>query len=470
MSSVYQKYLKDEEGNVFSPIAGLNTLVDDNLNNNINQVEWQKEISDSSELVFVGTISNVSSLSVQKFGYICPSSVYFDEYSGTYNSDYGYSVTYSGWYEITTRIEMPNINGSSSIETWLGYCIDRNPFDSRRGLWKMQQWRNECTQTGVEYLDCNQSIQFGYYLDGAATTTTISNAYMTIKRLRKGNAITEDGGFQIRNFGNSIVQGKYLKDEYNNVFSPITSAESCYYDSDNSIQDIMDRKTMLVACASYDTINFPTSVVDTNNVTYFSSVSRSSRMPDTNLAQRITKSESMPRVIVSKSGMYRIGVEARTADFTNGSQDGRVQVETISPSGISTVHLMCGDRVTYRYGTAGSVTLYLSRGTIVCPRIWKDYAFDSMPCMSMYVEYCGPYKDNLDNNVLSPWTKSECDTYMKNSINTYNKYRNSSVDRAMGYSFDIETGEYYKYSSWIGHSGDTNYYFYKNGGLKIVKP
>ena len=340
MSSVYQKYIKDEEGNVFSPIAGLNTLIDDNLNNNINQAEWQKEIANSSELIFVGTISNVSSLSVQKFGYICPSSVYFDEYSGTYDSSYGYRVKYSGWYEITTRIEMPSINGiSATFETWLGYCIDKAPADNYRGLWKMQQWRNECTQTGVEYLKSGQSIQFEYYLDGAATTT-ISNGYMTIKLLRKGGNSSSNNEALIRNFGNSIVQGKYLKDEYNNTFSPITSAESCYFDSSRSIQDIVDRKTMLVACASYDTINFPTSVVDTNNVTYFSSVSRSSRMPDTNLAQRITKSESMPRVIVSKSGMYRIGVEARTADYTNGSQDGRVQVETISPSGISTVHLM----------------------------------------------------------------------------------------------------------------------------------
>lgn len=263
----------------------------------------------------------------------------------------------------------------------------------------------------------------------------------------------------------ATINQKYLKDENGEPFSPITNIDSCLLASNENIQEKYDRKTKLVACATYGVCELDTSVTDTINTKYFSSYNLTSHYENNRKVIMASGYGTIPHFEIAKSGWYNVGVGCRVMDYTAGSQDARIQIGYTTTSNAQNVHCIWGGRMAYRYGYSGRRTVYFNRGTIVYPRIWRDLSIPNLGYLNFYIE-----EVKLDDT-NTPWTLSEATSFMQRMIDTKNSHKNNTTfPRDYIFREGTHTDDYWEFYFGTPTSGGDYVHFSKKNDEFLYLP
>lgn len=403
---------------------------------------------------FYGDATSVS-MNANSFNWVLPTNIQFDIYNG-FVSGTGYVVPFDGLYEISVHMQYRGNTGGKS-SNFCGYCVNKvlkNGIDF--GVWQRQNYRLESCPTCQKYLVAGDSIQFQYYVDGDSSRM-IDYMSMTIKLVHKNNYQPASTA------GKTNI--KFLKNENGELFSPITNIDSCLLASNENIQEKYDRKTKLVACATYGVCELDTSVTDTINTKYFSSYNLISHYENNRKVIMASGYGTIPHFEIAKSGWYNVGVGCRVMDYTAGSQDARIQIGYTTTSNAKNVHFIWGGRMAYRYGYSGRRTVYFDRGTIVYPRIWRDLSIPNLEYLNFYIE-----EVKLDDT-NTPWTLSEATSFMQRMIDTKNSHKNNTTfPRDYIFGEGTHTDDYWEFYFGTPTSGGDYVHFSKKNDEFLYLP
>lgn len=403
---------------------------------------------------FYGDATSVS-MNANSFNWVLPTNIQFDIYNG-FVSGTGYVVPFDGLYEISVHMQYRGNTGGKS-SNFCGYCVNKVLKDGIDfGVWQRQNYRLESCPTCQKYLVAGDSIQFQYYVDGDSSRM-IDYMSMTIKLVHKNNYQPASTA------GKTNI--KFLKNENGELFSPITNIDSCLLASNENIQEKYDRKTKLVACATYGVCELDTSVTDTINTKYFSSYNLTSHYENNRKVIMASGYGTIPHFEIVKSGWYNVGVGCRVMDYTGGSQDARIQIGYTTTSNAKNVHFIWGGRMAYRYGYSGRRTVYFDRGTIVYPRIWRDLSIPNLEYLNFYIE-----EVKLDDT-NTPWTLSEATSFMQRMIDTKNSHKNNTTfPRDYLFGEGTHTDDYWEFYFGTPTSGGDYVHFSKKNDEFLYLP
>lgn len=403
---------------------------------------------------FYGDATSVS-MNANSFNWVLPTNIQFDIYNG-FVSGTGYVVPFDGLYEISVHMQYRGNTGGKS-SNFCGYCVNKVLNDGIDfGVWQRQNYRLESCPTCQKYLVAGDSIQFQYYVDGDSSRM-IDYMSMTIKLVHKNNYQPASTA------GKTNI--KFLKNENGELFSPITNIDSCLLASNENIQEKYDRKTKLVACATYGVCELDTSVTDTINTKYFSSYNLISHYENNRKVIMASGYGTIPHFEIAKSGWYNVGVGCRVMDYTAGSQDARIQIGYTTTSNAKNVHFIWGGRMAYRYGYSGRRTVYFNRGTIVYPRIWRDLSIPNLEYLNFYIE-----EVKLDDT-NTPWTLSEATSFMQRMIDTKNSHKNNTTfPRDYIFGEGTHTDDYWEFYFGTPTSGGDYVHFSKKNDEFLYLP
>lgn len=203
---VKQKYLRDENGEIFSPITNMSQIVDDRGV----QIE-NTEISQYSEFIFCGKSDSITPNKQAAFTSYKINTKQFDKYEGY--KDGLYTIPKTGWYSIYVRFRLENLVGATSYakNINLGICINQTPQDTaNNGRWVHQPF-DRC---GTSYcvfrkISKGDTISFQYYVDGSISKKILESEIFIIK----------ENQYEI---DSSLIEGnisaKILKDEKRRSF------------------------------------------------------------------------------------------------------------------------------------------------------------------------------------------------------------------------------------------------------------
>lgn len=448
-----QSFLKDESGEIFSPLVSTASIYDKNLSQTLGG-KLDADLFWGSETIFYGDATSVS-MNANSFNWVLPTNIHFDIYNG-FVSGTGYVVPFDGLYEISVHMQYRNNDGGKS-SNFCGYCVNKIAQDGiNLGVWQRQNYRLESCPTFQRHLVAGDSIQFEYYVDGSSSRM-IDYMSMTIKLVHKNNYQPAPTA------GNTNI--KILKDENGEPFSPITNINSCLLASNENIQEKYNKKTKLVAAVTYGICEFNTSVTDTINTKYFSSDNLVSHYENNRKIIMASGYGTIPHFEIAKSGWYNVGVGCRVMDYTDGSQDARIQVGYNTTAGNKGVHFIWGGRMAYRYGYSGRRTVYFDRGTIVYPRIWRDLSIPNLRYLNFYIE-----EVKLDDT-NTPWTLSEATSFMQRMINIKNSHKNNTTfPRDYLFGEGTHTDDYWEFYFGTPVSGANYVHFSKKNDEFLYLP
>lgn len=448
-----QSFLKDENGEIFSPLVSTASIYDKNLSQTLGG-KLDDDLFWGSETIFYGDATSVS-MNANSFNWALPTNIHFDIYSG-FVSGTGYVVPFDGLYEISVHMQYGN-NGGGQSSNFCGYCVNKIAKDGMNfGVWQRQNYRLESCPTFQRYLAAGSSVQFAYYVDGSSSRR-IDYMSMTIKLVHKNNYQPAPTA------GNTNI--KILKDENGEPFSPITNIDSCLLASNENIQEKYNKKTKLVASITYQVCELDTGTQDTINTKYFSSDNLISHYTNNRKIIMASRYETIPHLEIAKSGWYNVGVGCRVMDYTAGSQDVRIQVGYTTTAGNKGVHYIWGGRMAYRYGYSGRRTVYFDRGTIVYPRIWRDLSIPNLRYLNFYIE-----EVKLDDT-NTPWTLSEATSFMQRMIDTKNSHKNNTTfPRDYLFGEGTHTDDYWEFYFGTPVSGANYVHFSKKNDEFLYLP
>lgn len=448
-----QSFLKDESGEIFSPLVSTASIYDKNLSQTLGG-KLDADLFWGSETIFYGDATSVS-MNANSFNWVLPTNIHFDIYNG-FVSGTGYVVPFDGLYEISVHMQYRGNSGGKS-SNFCGYCVNKIAQDGiDLGVWQRQNYRLESCPTFQRYLVAGDSIQFEYYVDGSSSRM-IDYMSMTIKLIHKNNYQPAPTA------GNTNI--KILKDENGEPFSPITNIDSCLLASNENIQEKYNRKTKLVAAVTYGVCELDTSVTDTINTKYFSSDNLVSHYENNRKIIMASGYETIPHFEIAKSGWYNVGVGCRVMDYMAESQDARIQIGYTTTSNAKNVHFIWGGRMAYRYGYSGRRTVYFDRGTIVYPRIWRDLSIPNLRYLNFYIE-----EVKLDDT-NTPWTLSEATSFMQRMIDTKNSHKNNTTfPRDYLFGEGTHTDDYWEFYFGTPVSGANYVHFSKKNDEFLYLP
>lgn len=164
------------------------------------------------------------------------------------------------------------------------------------------------------------------------------------------------------------------------VFSPITSSESIYFQGKNYNQ-IFGNKVRLVAAFAKAEGSF-SSTTQISSGTSITWTSTYKEYLDNNLLSKTDN--GIPLYTVKQDGWYIAGISTRLVDAQNVGQDILICV-SINGSG-TWVSAM---RSAYRMGGSGAICRYLHKGDTISYTAWRDTTMSTVRYLNGYVKYCG---------------------------------------------------------------------------------
>lgn len=198
---VKQKYLRNENQDIISPITNLSQVIVDGGY----QIE-NSGMAGYSELVFCGKTDSKTISNQNTFTSYNIDTVQFDKY-GCYKNGL-YVIPKNGWYSIYVTFRLENLVGvtSYSRNINLGICINKTPQDSmQNGRWVQQPFDRCGTSYSIfRQISKGDTVSFQYYVDGSIAKKILSSEIFIIKE----NQYEVDSSLIEGN-----ISAKMLKDE-----------------------------------------------------------------------------------------------------------------------------------------------------------------------------------------------------------------------------------------------------------------
>lgn len=332
MSNVSKEYLRDENNEIFSPIVNQNYIV------SLNGKSFSSYIENKAELIFSSRKSNIP-MSAISFKSVVLDTVEFDKYN-MFKSSTGYVFKESGIYQINIRAKLAGLVGDTSKtrNVNIGFCINNKAADAY-GKW-MEQLYDRCSGSYSNIVEVNagDSVQFQYYCDGS-TANKIDDAELFITKLPKSNYNSSES----LSVEKSNAKVEYLRNENNEIISPIVSSSSVYNDKGINYDKAYKNNIILISCfnASTGKMN-PSQTINYNTSLSYEKVY--TNFHDSNYIE-LVKNNGIPLYKTLKDGYYIIGVAARLYDAPGSQQD-----YVISIGQVTNYYPVCAGRATYRMG------------------------------------------------------------------------------------------------------------------------
>lgn len=304
------KYLKDENNNIFAPQVGIESVFVDN-ENGLNSTVFNREIflfhgytSVASPALRAFTAANITGIN---FEYSSSSSLV---QNGAFVDNTGIDAYDAGDYEITVRFTASRLFGQyPNRDIAFGLSVDGDLTDSF--VYWINQTYDRC-QTSFKWILHNHKkstpIKFKYYCD-AGYQFSLGTFEMWVKRIRVGE----------QNYAGSPV--KYLKDENNVIFSPVTSIDAVQVINNPrsggglSLKNITEYFPATIYSAHYKDIKFTESKGDhfyTDSVSTATIVNGVSSKFLINLDKTVTL--PLPKIHINYAGWYQVTVAGRIED------------------------------------------------------------------------------------------------------------------------------------------------------------
>ena len=369
--SVKQKYLEDEENNVFSPVTYMGGVYKQDKGA---VIDW---MSQYSTLIFVGHSSNTTISAATTFTPYKIQTSDFDKF-GKFSSTDGYIIPDNGWYSIYVRFQLESLVGASNLKRniMLGYCINNNGSDGQwTSRWVQQEFdRCAVSHSNMIQLNKDDKISFQYYCDGSTSKKISASEIFIIKS--EQYEISDEASL-----GGGNIKVQYLRDENNEIFSPVTDSSSLYFGTKNYDETFGNCIRLAAMVHRSEGSMSSGNSADANKSINWSK--KYSEYTNTNLLIKASDN-GIPKYSVKQDGWYIIGITARFPDNPNVAQDVLLDVVVSGES-----NWVSASRSTYRMGGSGGICRHLYKGDTISFRLWRDNSFTTIRYLDCFVKYCG---------------------------------------------------------------------------------
>lgn len=378
--SIKQKYLVDEDKNIFSPIASISTICPKEHSSVVSN------LSQYSELIFAGKTIDKEITAALSFTPYAIEISDFDKYN-KFSSVLGkYYIPSYGYYSIYVRFKLRGISGNANLKRNIMLGVSQNGKSSDNGTsrWVQQEY-DRCSASFSIELQCEEgdTIQFQYYCDGAINNKIEMSEIFIIKS--EQYYIGDD-----ESLGGGTTKVEYLKDENGEIFSPITKSDSIYFKTEyyDGVSRPKNYNELFGNCVrlAATTHRRNGTLSSVTGVTYLNSINWEAIYSEYINDDLLTKisDNGIPRYVAKQNGWYIVGITGRLEDAPDNIMDSTYYV-TLNNEQI----VVSAQRTSYRMGGSGAVCRYLYKGQIIDFGMWRDNPFTKIYHFNCYVKYCG---------------------------------------------------------------------------------